>query len=116
MRAKLIKRLNTQNEQIEKEMLPKKPWYMRGGASGKDLPSDYLLQSTPKFESAYKAKPIIIQEHTSTIENIIRLRVLGEDRDDIIPRVLPDVGSSRGEYEVPEISEEKSKLGLGELY
>ena len=83
---------------------------------GKNLPSDPLLQSTPKFESASKAKPIITQENTSTIENTIKIRVLGEDWDDIIPRALPDVGSRRGEDKDPEVSKEKSKLGLGELY
>ena len=72
---------------------------MRGGADGKDLPSDSLLQSTPKFESASKANPIVTQEHTSTIENMIKLRVLGEDWDDVILRALPGVGSRRGEDE-----------------
>ena len=47
---------------------------------------------------------------------IIRYIVLGEDWDDVIPRALPDVGSRRGEDEAPEVSQEKSKLGLGELY
>ena len=86
---------------------------MRGGAVGKDIPSNSLLQSTPKFESASKANPIITQEHTSTIENMIKLRVLGEDWYDVIPHALPDVGSRMGEYEAPEVSQEKSKLGLG---
>ena len=52
---------------------------MRGGASGKDLPYDSLLQSTPEIEMASKANPIITQEHTSTIENMIKTIVLGED-------------------------------------
>ena len=69
-----------------------------------------------EFESASKSNPIITQEHTSTIENIIKLRVLGEYWDDFISRALPDVGSRRGEDEAPEISQEKSELGLGELY
>ena len=64
---------------MEKDILSKKPWYMKGGAVGKDLPSDYLIQSTPEFESASKAKPTITQEHTPTIDNMIKLRVLGED-------------------------------------
>ena len=50
---------------------------MRGGVGGKYLPYNSLLQLTPKFESASKTNPIITQEHTSTIENMIKLRVLG---------------------------------------
>ena len=89
---------------------------MRGGAGRKDLSSDSLLQSTPTFELASKAKRIINQEHTSTIENMIKIRVLREDWGDIIPRALPDVGSGIREDDTREVSQEKSKLGLGKLY
>ena len=44
--AKRIKRLNTQTEQMEKDILSKKPWYMRGGAVGKDLPSFQFIQKS----------------------------------------------------------------------
>ena len=47
--AKRIKRLNMQTEQIDKEMLSKKPCYIRVEAGGEYLPSDSLLQSTPEF-------------------------------------------------------------------
>ena len=89
---------------------------MRGRVGGKDLTSNSLLQSTPGFESASKAKPIITQEHTSTIENRIKLRVLGENWDCVITRTLTDVGSMRGDDETPEVSQEKPKLGLVQLY
>ena len=78
---------------------------MRGGAGGKYIPSDLLLQSTPEFELESKAKPIITQEHTSTIENMIRLCLLGEDWDNIIPCALSDVGSGRGEDEALKVSQ-----------
>ena len=89
---------------------------MRGGAGGKDLPSDSLIQSTAELELASKVKAIITQERMSNIENMIKLRVLGEDWKYIIPRALPGVGSRKGEDEAPEVSQEKSKSGLGELY
>ena len=43
---------------------------------------------------------------------MIKLDVLGEDWDNIIPHALPDVGSRRGEEEDPELSQKKSKLDL----
>ena len=76
---------------------------MREGAGGKYCPSDSLLQSTPGFESESNAKPIITQEHTSTIKNMIKLLVLGEGLYDVIPRALPDIGSRRGEEGDPEV-------------
>ena len=69
---------------------------MRGGVDGKDLPSNFLLQSTPDFESASKAKLIITQDHTSTIEIMFKLCVLEEDWDEVVPRALTDVGLRSG--------------------
>ena len=83
---------------------------------GKYLSSNSLLQSTLTFELAYKAKPVITQKHTSTIENMIKIRVLGDDWGNVIPRTLPDIGLKMGDDEAPEVSQEKSKLFLGELY
>ena len=78
---------------------------MRGGAGGKDIPFNLLLQSTPEFESASNAKPIITQKHTSTIENMIKLFVLGEDWDAVITCAITEVGSRRGKDEAPDICE-----------
>ena len=83
---------------------------------GKIPPSNYLLQYKTEIDFSSKAKTIITQEHTSTIDNMTKLCVLGEYWDDVIPRALPDVGSRRGEDEAPDVSQEKSKLGSGELY
>ena len=41
---------------------------------------------------------------------------MGKDWDDVIPCALPDIGSRRGEEKALEVSQKKSKLGLGELY
>jgi U3 small nucleolar RNA-associated protein MPP10 len=50
------------------------------------------------------------------LEETIKKRILNEDWDDVIPRELPDVGWESKRGELPEVSQEKSKLGLGELY
>jgi U3 small nucleolar RNA-associated protein MPP10 len=47
---------------------------------------------------------------------MIKRRVLAEDWDDVIPRELPDIGLNKRNGELPEVSQEKSKLSLGELY
>ena len=47
----------------------------------------------------------------STIDNMIKLRVLGEDWDDVIPRALPDVWSRKGEEKALEVSQEIFSLG-----
>ena len=111
------KKLQEQTLRIEQEMMAEKPWKMKGESKGTDRPSDSLLDSTPEFEVAFKPPPIITAEHTTNIEEMIKQRINDEDWDDVIPRELPDIGANkRGGGEAPEVSQEKSKLGLGELY
>mmetsp|Transcript_5719 Transcript_5719/g.8814 ORF Transcript_5719/g.8814 Transcript_5719/m.8814 type:complete len:801 (-) Transcript_5719:46-2448(-) len=109
-------KLEKQTEQIEKEMLAEKPWQMVGESKGTSRPVNSLLEATPEFEVATKMAPLITVEHTENIEDMIKRRILKEDWDDVAPRELPDVGWNKKRGELPEVSQEKSKLGLGELY
>lgn len=111
------KKLEQRTLQIEEDMMAEKPWRMKGESRGTDRPTDSLLDSTPEFEVAFKPPPIITAEHTASIEEVIKKRIIDEDWDDVVPRELPDIGlHKRGGGDAPEVSQEKSKLGLGELY
>lgn len=101
---------------IFKEMLAEKPWQMTGESSATARPVNSLLEATPEFEVVNKMAPVITVQHTENLEDVIKRRVLNEDWDDVIPRELPDVGWHKQRGELPEVSQEKSKLGLGELY
>ncbi|KAL7539195.1 hypothetical protein ACHAXR_009078 [Thalassiosira sp. AJA248-18] len=111
------KKLQEQTLQLEQDMMAEKPWRMMGEAKGTDRTTDSLLDSTPEFEVAFKPPPILTAEHTTDIETMIKQRVIDEDWDDVVPRELPDIGlNKRGGGDAPDVSQEKSKLGLGELY
>jgi len=100
---------------LEEEALAEKPWTMRGEITGKARPENSLLEATPEFELAAKMAPAINAQHTENLEDVIRRRILEEDWDDVIPRELSDIkGNDKGD--LPEVSQEKSKLSLGELY
>jgi len=109
-------KLLRQTEELEKEMLAEKPWQMKGEVASTSRPVNSLLEGTPEFEAATKTAPILTVEHTMNLEDVIKRRILNEDWDDVIPRELPDVGWHLKKGELPEVSQEKSKLGLGELY
>jgi U3 small nucleolar RNA-associated protein MPP10 len=109
-------KLQRQTEEMEKEMLAEKPWQMVGESTSTSRPVNSLLEMTPTFEAASKTAPMITVEHTENLEDIIKQRILSEDWDDVVPRELPDVGWHKKRGEAPEVSQEKSKLGLGELY
>ena len=109
-------KLLQQTKQLEQDMLAEKPWQMTGEAKGTTRPVNSLIDSTPDFETATKQAPIITVEHSKNIEDIVKKRILDEDWDNVQPRELPDVGWNKKRGEVAEVSQEKSKLGLGELY
>eukprot|EP00934_Nitzschia_sp_Nitz4_P009426 Nitzschia sp. Nitz4//scaffold170_size48074//7445//9766//NITZ4_007101-RA/size48074-processed-gene-0.18-mRNA-1//-1//CDS//3329538628//9416//frame0 len=109
-------RLKKQTAELEKELLAEKPWKMTGETNATSRPVNSLLEGTPEFEMASKQAPTITIEHTENLEEIIKARILAEDWDDVVPRELPDVGWNQRRGELPEVSQEKSKLGLGELY
>lgn len=110
-------KLQQQTERLEQDMMAEKPWKMMGEAKGTNREIDSLLESTPEFEVAFKPPPILTPQHATDIEEMIKKRIVEEDWDDVVPRELPDIGlHKRGGGEAPDVSQEKSKLGLGELY
>lgn len=114
--TKQQERLRRQTEELEREMIAEKPWQMTGESTSTSRPVNSLLESTPEFERAAKLAPVITIEHTADLEEIIKNRIIADDWDDLVPRELPDIGFGQKKGELPEVSQEKSKLGLGELY
>ena len=109
-------KLRQQTDELEMELIDEKPWQMRGETKSTSRPVNSLLEGTPEFEMASKQAQQITVEHTIDLEGAIKSRILAEDWDDVVPRELPDVGWNKKRGETPEVSQEKSKLGLGELY
>ena len=114
--TKQEEKLRRQTDEFEKELINEKPWQMKGESNSKSRPVNSLLEGTPEFEMASKQAPAITVDHTIDLEEAIKQRILAEDWDDVVPRELPDVGWNKKRGELPEVSQEKSKLGLGELY
>jgi len=114
--SKQEEKLRRQTDELEKELINEKPWQMRGESKSTSRPVNSLLEGTPEFEMASKQAPIITVQHTINLEDVIKQRILAEDWDDVVPRELPDIGWNKKRGEAPEVSQEKSKLGLGELY
>lgn len=113
--AKQQAKLAKQIKQYEEELLMEKPWQMKGETKATSRPVDSLLDSTPEFELANKQAPAITVEHTTSLEEVIKRRIIEDYWDDIVPRELPSVFKHNRSVG-PEVSQEKSKLGLGELY
>lgn len=104
---------------LEAELVAEKKWNMKGEVSAKDRPQDSLLDDSElhnlNFERTAKPVPVITQEVTETLEDMIRRRIKEEQFDDLPKRLITDVAlfHNRQKYE---LSEQKSAKSLAEIY
>lgn len=104
---------------LEAELVGEKKWNMKGEVSAKDRPQDSLLEDAElhnlNFERTAKPVPVITQEVTETLEDMIRRRIKEEQFDDLPKRLITDVAlfHNRQKYE---LSEQKSAKSLAEIY
>ncbi|KAL1935568.1 hypothetical protein VTP01DRAFT_4708 [Rhizomucor pusillus] len=112
---KRMERLKAQIEQFEQENINEKHWTLRGEINAKARPVNSLLEEDLEFDQSVKPVPVITQETTSALEEMIKKRILDNQFDDVErkadPTAKPFLPSKR-----VEISDEKSQKSLAELY
>ncbi|CAI2184095.1 11050_t:CDS:10, partial [Funneliformis geosporum] len=108
-------RIKHQIEQFETENVAEKDWTLVGEASSKDRPINSLLEENLEFDHIVKPVPVITEQFTEKLEDIIKRRILDETFDDVErkrdPNFRPFLPSK-----LIEISDEKSKKSLAEIY
>ncbi len=96
-----------------------KSWELKGEVKGGDRPENSLLSVITDVDRASKPAPIITQEFTTSIEDMIKKRITEGKFNDVVRKTetIDAIGASsaRGN-DLPEVSQEKSKLGLGDVY
>lgn len=97
---------------IEKLLLDDKPWQLKGEIGAHSRPTNSLLFEDVNFEQRVKAPEISI-EYQETLETIIKQRIKESKFDDPVRKIKKAL--EKGSSEV-EISAEKSKVGLAQLY
>jgi U3 small nucleolar RNA-associated protein MPP10 len=108
--------LSSQVAELEQELMQKKSWEMRGEVKATDRPENSLLGISADIERSSKPAPVISQEFTTSLEDMILKRV-NEDRfDDVQPKKERDSRNVAASGEAPELSQEKNRQGLGEIY
>ena len=104
---------------LEAENVSKREWTMSGEARAADRPMNSLLEEDLDFERVGKPVPVITQEVSEDIEQLIKRRILAREFDEILRRRPDELLSGplgrRGRID-DEIPDTKSKKGLGELY
>lgn len=104
--------LAEQIDQLENENIGEKEWGMKGEAQAKDRPSESLFNI--QFERNVKAAPVITEESTVSIEDLIKERIRKQQFDDIPRR--SELSAPHLRKELPELSDQKSQKSLAELY
>ncbi|KAF9114282.1 hypothetical protein BGX27_011260 [Mortierella sp. AM989] len=109
------RKLKEQIAALEEENVASKDWTKKGEASSSDRPLNSLLEEDLDFETVAKPIPVITAELTQTLEDIIKERILAANYDDVVRKAPPNPKAFNPSTRV-EISDEKSKKSLAELY
>ncbi|RLV93633.1 U3 small nucleolar RNA-associated protein MPP10 [Spathaspora sp. JA1] len=101
---------------LEAELIADKKWTMKGEINSNQRPKDSLLEETElSFDRTAKPVPIITQEVTETIEDLIRKKIKNDEFNDLPKRIITDI-SKFHKFDKVEVSEQKSAKSLAEIY
>ncbi|KAG8622762.1 hypothetical protein KVT40_009273 [Elsinoe batatas] len=101
---------------LESTLISAKPWALSGEATSASRPLNSLLEEDLAFERTGKPVPVITAEVSTSLEELIKSRILSRSFEDIYRRRPDDLAvprSSKDRYDLPD---SKSKKSLAELY
>lgn len=96
-----------------KDPVTKRGWQLQGEATSNSRPMNSLLAEHLDFNTASKLPPTITQEKSTSIEAVIKQRIMDELFDDPVRKHL---SGGKKDYDNDGFDFTKSKKGLGELY
>lgn len=111
--------LQREIEKLEAELVADKKWTMKGEVSAKERPMDSLVSDRDtqelEFERTAKPVPVITEEVTELLEDIIRRRIANSEFDDLPKRFISDVALFHKKQKF-DLSGEKLTKSLAEIY
>ncbi|GLJ40702.1 hypothetical protein SUGI_0840840 [Cryptomeria japonica] len=108
-----MKKIQKKIEELEKANLDTKTWTMQGEVTATKRPKNSALEVELEFDHNMRPAPVITEEVTASLEDIIKRRIAEEQFDDVQRKpALP----STAPKERVELDENKSEKGLAELY
>ncbi|KAL1865703.1 U3 snoRNP protein [Diaporthe australafricana] len=109
-------KLSEEIRKMEGELVAKRAWTLSGEASASARPMNSLLEEDLDFEHAGKPIPVITEEFSEEIEDLIKRRIIAAEFDGVQKR-RPDADvpadMRRG---LVELDDGKAKQSLAEIY
>ncbi|KAI9174156.1 hypothetical protein LWI28_012854 [Acer negundo] len=110
---KQLRKLQSEIEKMEKANMDQKTWTMQGEVTAAQRPKNSALEVDLDFQHNVRPAPVITEEFTTSLEEMIKKRILEGQFDDAQKIfTLP----SKAPRELNELDENKSKKGLAEVY
>ena len=102
-------------KEFEEENIQKRSWELMGEVGSGQRPKGSLMEAEMDYQRNTKTAPVITPDVTATLEDMIKERIKEELWDDVERRNVGDRTEDKAK-ELADVSTEKNKIGLGEIY
>ncbi|OAF68971.1 hypothetical protein A3Q56_03286 [Intoshia linei] len=107
-------KVKTQIKNFENDMKQDKEWFLKGETSAKNRPTNSLLEKYLDFDTTARPVPVITEEKTTTIEDIIKARIKNGIWDDVERKVETEKDIDFQKDVLLDMN--KADVGLAEIY